>query len=275
MNKIPKLSLGAIESISHLLGEGATGTEITNFLKDKGIEDNSGESTKWKRLYSTFVDLQKKDGLANRVLDISKTILDPARFIDKADKFEEYRQKFNQILAFSGLEYGKNGEFKRCEQAQNLDEAERRVQTIQSKFKGRSIHSEVLKYCKAELMRDNLFHAVFEATKGLAERIRDKSEIRDEDGSLLVDKVFSIKQPVLAFNSLRTETEKSEHKGFASLLKGCFSAVRNPLAHRPKILWKGEDDIIDYFSLISFLHRKLDNCIVIQYNHRKSKKEII
>ena len=76
-----------------------------------------------------------------------------------------------------------------------------------------------------------------------------------------MDKVFSINQPLLAFNTLRTETEKSEHKGFASLLKGCFSAFRNPLAHQPKILWKGdEDDIVDCFSLISFLHRKLDNC---------------
>ena len=260
MNKISELSPGAIEKISRLLGECASGTEITNFLKAKDIQDNSGESTKWKRLYSISVGLQKKDGCANRVLDLSATILDPARFTGRADEFEECRQEFNQILAFSGLEYGKNGKFKRCEQAQNLDEAERRVQTIQSKFKGRSIHPEVLKYCEAELRGDNLFHAVFEATKGLAERIRDKSGIRDADGCSLVDKVFSIKQPLLAFNTLRTETERSEHKGFASLLKGCFSALRNPLAHQPKILWKGENDIIDHFFLISSLHRKLDNC---------------
>ncbi len=261
MDQIPKLTVGAIETVSHLLGECATGTKITNFLKAKNIPDNSGESTKWKRLNSIFNELQEKNGFANKVLDICATILDPSRFIGRAGEFEEYRQEFNKILAFSGLKYGKNGRFKKCEQAQSLDEAERRVQTIQSKFRGRNIHPEVLKYCKAELMRDNLFHAVFEATKGLAERIRDESGIRDKDGSALVDKVFSINQPLLAFNKLQTETERSEHKGFSSLLKGCFSAVRNPLAHQPKILWKGEDDIIDYFSLISFLHRKLDNCL--------------
>ena len=260
MDQIPELSLGSIESISRLLGECATGTEITIFLKAKNIDDNSGESTKWKRLNSIFIELQKKDRRANRLLDISATILDPARFTNREDEFEESRQEFNQILALSGLEYGKNGKFKKCAQAQTLDEAERRVRTIKSKFKGRSIHPEVLKYCKVELMQNNLFHAVLEATKSLAERIRDKSRIRDKDGSLLVDKVFSINQPLLAFNTLRTETERSEHKGFASLLKGCFSAVRNPVAHQPKILWKGEDDIIDYFSLISFLHRKLDDC---------------
>ena len=112
-------------------------------------------------------------------------------------------------------------------------------------------------------MQDNYFHAVFEASKGLAQRIRDKSGV-DGDGANLVDKVFSINQPVLAFNSLRTENEQNEHKGFAALLKGCFSAVRNPLAHEPKIMWDGEDDAADYFTLISLLHKKLDDCVTTE-----------
>jgi len=109
-------------------------------------------------------------------------------------------------------------------------------------------------------MQDNYFHAVFEATKGLAQRIRDMSGIQ-ADGAALIDRVFSIEQPVLAFNTLQTDTEKSEHKGLAALLKGCFAAARNPLAHEPKILWDGEDDAADYLSLISLLHRKLDDCV--------------
>ena len=260
MNKIPELSIGAIESISCLLSKCSTGTEITNFLQAKDIEDNSGESTKWKRLYAIFVNLQKKDKCANRLLDFSATILDPARFIGKGNEFEKYRQEFNQILALSGLEYRSNGQFQICKSAQTINEAEKKVKTILSKFQGRSVHSEVLKYCKVELMQDNLFHAVFEASKGLAERIREKSKV-DKDGVALVDQVFAIDNPVLAFNKLQSETEKSEHKGFTSLLKGCFSAFRNPPAHQPKVLWKDdEEDIIDCFSLISFLHRKLDNC---------------
>ena len=81
------------------------------------------------------------------------------------------------------------------------------------------------------------------------------------DGAALIDTVFAIERPMLAMNALRSETEKSEHKGFAALLKGCFAAVRNPLAHEPKILWDGEDDAADYLSLISLLHRKLDQCV--------------
>lgn len=108
-------------------------------------------------------------------------------------------------------------------------------------------------------MSEDYFHALFEASKGLAQRIRDLSE-ESGDGAKLVEKVFSPKQPILAFNSLQTETEKSEHRGFAELLKGCFAAVRNPVAHEPRILWKGEDDAADYLTLISLLHRKLDAC---------------
>ena len=47
----------------------------------------------------------------------------------------------------------------------------------------------------------------------------------------------------------------------AALLKGCFAAVRNPLANEPKILWEGEEDAADYLSLISLLHRRLDESV--------------
>ncbi len=109
-------------------------------------------------------------------------------------------------------------------------------------------------------MQENDLHTVFEATKGLAQRIRDRSG-GDGDGSALVDSAFSIKNTRLAFNTLSTETEKSEHRGFAMLHKGCFASVRNPLAHEPKILWEGEDDAADYLTLVSLLHRKLDQCV--------------
>jgi uncharacterized protein (TIGR02391 family) len=193
------------------------------------------------------------------VLDFIQAYLAPVRFVGNNELFEAERTKLNTILAFSGIEYGADGQFRQREAAKTLSEAEKRVRTIQSKFQGRRIHSEVLKYCKIELMQDNYFHAIFEATKGLAQRIRDMSGVQ-ADGSALIDRVFSIEQPILAFNALQTDTEKSEHKGFAALLKGCFAAVRNPLAHEPKILWDGEDDAADYLSLISLLHRKLDDC---------------
>ena len=237
-----------------------SGSDITRVLVDRQLTDDSRQSTKWRRLYWVFLNVQQRDMCANRVLDFVQSFLTPTRFVGRREVFEQHRSELNTLLAFSGLELGADGQFKQREAARTLDEAERRVQTIRSKFQGRRLHPEVLKYCRTELMQANYFHAVFEATKGLAQRIRDMVSI-EADGAALVDRVFSIERPLLAMNALQTETEKSLHKGFATLLKGCFGAVRNPLAHEPKILWEGEDDAADYLSLISLLHRKLDDCV--------------
>lgn len=267
MSKIPPFTEGHIETISRIVGEFGSGSDISRVFQSKDLADKSGESTKWRRLYWVFLEVQRQDSCANRVLDFIQSFLTPARFLGRNEQFEEHRAALNTALAFCGYELGADGTFRQREAVKTIDEAERRVRTIRSKFQARSIHAEVLKYCRSELMQDNYFHAVFEATKGLAQRIRDLSGVQ-LDGAALVDKVFSIDQPVLAFSALQTETEKSQHKGFATLLKGCFAAVRNPLAHEPKILWDGEDDAADYLSLISLLHRKLDECVPTQIGGR-------
>lgn len=79
------------------------------------------------------------------------------------------------------------------------------------------------------------------------------------DGAELVNQALSTKTPVQALNSLKTDTEISEQKGIANLLVGLFGAVRNPIAHAPKIPWPmPEQDAMDIFALVSFVHRKLD-----------------
>jgi len=260
MASFPTFSEGQVESLAKVLGECGSGSDISRVLDDRGLKDNSGQSTKWRRLYAIFLEYQRQFHSANHVLDFIKSFVTPARFVGRSEEFEQRRDELNVILAFSGLEYGADGQFRQKKAAETLDEAESRLRTIKAKFQGRRLHHEVLRYCRVELMQDNYFHAVFEASKGLAQRIRELSGV-EKDGAALVDKVFSVEYPMLAINSLQTETEKSEHKGYAALLKGCFAAVRNPLAHEPKILWSGEDDAADYLSLISLLHRKLDDCV--------------
>jgi uncharacterized protein (TIGR02391 family) len=122
----------------------------------------------------------------------------------------------------------------------------------------------VLRFCKAELLQENYFHAVFEATKSVADKIREKAGLTS-DGADLVEKAFGLGQtntPKLALNTLQTESEQSEHKGFANLLKGMFGMFRNVTAHVPKIKWTiNEEDAIDSLTLASLLHRKLDKCV--------------
>lgn len=260
MARIGSFSEGQLEVLAKVLGECGTGSEISRFFRECGLVDSSGESTKWRRLYSVFRTSQEAYGCANKIVEFIEKYLAPARFVGRRQDFEECRTRLNEVLAFSGLEYGPDGKFRRGEAVATLDQAEQRAQTIRAKLRGRNIHPEVMKYCRAELMRDNYFHAVFEATKGLAQRIRDMTGIQG-DGAALIDAVFAINRPILAFNTLRTESEKSEHKGIAMLLKGTFLAVRNPRAHEPKILWNAEDDVVDLLTFLSLLQRRLDSAV--------------
>lgn len=132
-------------------------------------------------------------------------------------------------------------------------------------MEARSVHLEVLNYCRAKLLDENYFHAVFEATKGVAGRIRRLSGLQ-ADVADLVTKAFLGQQPILALGPLITESEKSEQKGFANPLVGLFSAVRNPLAHATKVDWPmTEQDVLDIFSMASLVHRKLDDAQRVDY----------
>ena len=145
-----------------------------------------------------------------------------------------------------------------ADKATTLDAARARAGRLKAALESRVVHAEVLNYCRAELLEENYFHAVFEATKGVAERIRLLSGLNG-DGADLVSKAFAGQQPVLTLGSLTTESEKSEQKGFANLLIGLFGAVRNPLAHAPKTNWPmSEQDALDILTLVSLIHRKLD-----------------
>ncbi len=260
MAAIPSLSAAQVDRLADLLESCGTHTDLNKAFASRGVNQEIPAASKKSRIEWVFTDFQRRDGCANGIMAFIQHYLAPARYVGKADQFNALLTELNTILAFSGMAYGQDGQFRQIAQATTIDEAERRANTLRSKFQGRAIHSEVLKYCKAELLQENYFHAVFEASKGLAQRIRDISGVQ-LDGAALVDKVFSVDRPILAFSSLQTETEKSEHKGFAMLLKGCFGAIRNPLAHEPKLLWTGEEDAADYLSLISLLHRRLDGCV--------------
>jgi uncharacterized protein (TIGR02391 family) len=264
MSVFPSFNENHLEQVARILGEEVTGSLLTNIFNTCGITDISGESTKWRRIYHSLLARQRQDRCGNNVAAFIKAVMSPGRFINENQRFENARRELNAVLSFDGLELNKEGSFRPVTAAKTISEAEKRAQILSGKLQGRKVHPEALKFCKAELLQDNYFHAVFEAAKSLAQRLRDATGLRT-DGATLVDEVFSLKKPLLAFNSLRTESERSEHVGFAMLLKGCFSAVRNPLAHEPKILWTGEDDAADYLTLISLLHRKLDEAFVVPY----------
>lgn len=259
-----KLSDNQIEKISRIIGDVLTCLKLTDIFLKMNINDISGESTKWKRINGTFSRITSEDGTSDSFFEFLKIALSPINFVNNEDKFEKSRLGINQILAFSGLELDKNGEYKSIACATTIEEVKNRLSNLKFKLERYNVHPIILEYCNDELVNKDYFHLVFEANKSLCEKIRNLTHLTS-DGSKLTDEVFSTNQPYLTLNSLQTDSEKNQQKGLALMLKGIFSMVRNVTAHTPKIKWIiNEDDAIDILIVISYLHKRLNECQVVR-----------
>jgi uncharacterized protein (TIGR02391 family) len=184
--------------------------------------------------------------------------MSPAKYTSTPHLFAWRQDGLNVALAFAGYGVNDKGQTIHTTRESTVDGARARAKRLHSTLLQRGTHAEVLFYCRAELLQENYFHAVLEAVKGVAERLRQLSGL-GSDGADLVNSVLSTKNPIIAINSLKTETEVSEQKGIANLLVGVFGAIRNPAAHTPKVIWAmPEQDAIDVFGILSYVHRKLD-----------------
>lgn len=260
--QLKTFSQDKLEAIAQALGdtsEGLTGSEIGHLLRICNIQDTDPEMTKWKRLLNAFAVHQNRTQDRRRILDFIRHALKPDRHLKDPDRFEPLRQNINQALSFAGLAVEETGEIVNVSTARTLSEAERRARDLRAALKTRDVHPDVLKFCNAELVAENYFHAVLEATKSIADKLRGRTGLIDE-GAALVDRSLSGDPPMLAINKLQTESEKSEQRGFLNLVKGTFGMFRNPTAHEPRVHWKmHKADAEDLLSLASLIHRHLDD----------------
>lgn len=266
MEKIPQFSAQHLEAVCKVLADterGLTGADIGYLLQDCRLEDVSPEMTKWMRLFNALVKAQNTHQVGNHLIMFVNRALNPVSYARDKEKFTWRRSELNVVLSFSGFSVREDGNVVRAPVETTLKGARARAGALRAALEDRGAHQEILRYCRAELVDENYFHAVLEAIKGVAERIRNLSGLTT-DGAELVNSAFSVKTPILALNSLKNETEISEQKGFGNILVGLFGAVRNPTAHAPKITWPmTELDALDILSLVSFVHRKLDGAVKV------------
>jgi len=256
---IEPLKDSQLKEISVILSEINKGSEITKYLILCSLPDPEPEITKWKRLYSSFTAFQNAEGVANNIIKYITVALDPVLYTNAKEKFQKARDDLNRILAFSGLEFQDDGKMHKVPKARNINEAIDRVQRLRSKLDARHAHPDIYRFAAKEITSDNYFHTVLEAMKSVTEKIRNKTGFY-ADGAELIDLTMAGATPRLLINNYKTNTEKGEQRGFCSLLKGMYGTFRNPVAHEPKINWHlTEEDALDILSIISYIHRKLDN----------------
>jgi uncharacterized protein (TIGR02391 family) len=263
-----------VRSLCDVLGRtegGLKNKEINEVLAAAGIPDPTPSTprgtyvmiSKRDRLFNALCTRQRHDRCGNAVLAFVAKALAPVRFHEAPAVFEELRIEINVPLAFVGYYVDDAGKLRPRNQAETLSEARRRAMRIRSQLVERGAHPRLLRYCVAEIDDDNYFHAVLEASKSLADEIRLRTG-RTEDGAALIDAVFELGKrghPLLALNSMSSDTERSRQSGLANSMRGVFGGLRNPTAHEAKInSIMTEQDAIDELGHMSYLHRRLDEC---------------
>jgi uncharacterized protein (TIGR02391 family) len=262
MGDVPRhFTSGQIEEIAKILGdtnEGLTGSEIGHLLKSCDIPDTHPELTKWKRLYNAFAKVHNTKGRDNDILRFVARALEPSKYTRNHEQFYERADLLNRVLVFVGLEYQDDGKFHTVKSAASLSDATDRAKKLFETVKSRGLHPDLQQYCRAELTTDNYYHAVLEAAKGVAMKLRTMTGV-EGDGASLVDRTLLGATPPLLINPYETESEISEQKGFANLLKGLFGVFRNPTAHELRAEWSMSlQDALDFFGIASYAMRRLD-----------------
>jgi len=254
-----------LQAIAEALADtslGLTGAEIGHLLKSIGLDDPDPQMTKWKRLHNAFVVRQNRSQNRRAILEFIRRAMRPERYARDMQRFEPMRANLNRALAFCGLAVDATGKLKTVSKAATLGEAARRAHELRADLTSRGVHPDVLAFCKAELLADDYFHAVLEASKSVFDKLRVRTGLT-EDGGQLVDKALAGDAPKLAINPLATESHKSEQKGFANLLKGTYGMFRNPTAHEARLHWAmTKADAEDLLSIASMIHRRLDAAVI-------------
>jgi hypothetical protein len=161
-----------LEQICKALGDTATGSESSSIFRQLDIPDENPTGTKWRRILAALRDRQSQERTGNCVVAFLYKAMNPIRFTSNPDGFEHRRQELNQILIFSGYSLEPNGKLRIQQAAKTLDEAEERAGKLRAELRRRGVHADVLRFCRAELVSNNYFHAVLEATKSVGEKIR-------------------------------------------------------------------------------------------------------
>lgn len=237
MAKIACFSANNIEQIARILQDEITHPALNTYFSSNGIESLCGETStaKWSRITASFCHQQNMHDCSNPLCKFILHLMEPVRYRGKPREYRELRDALNEVLSYNGLQIGEDGHLRPVSAAKTHTQAAERVGRLRAELSRRGVHADVLKFCREELLQNNYFHAVLEATKSVADKIRSKTGLT-LDGSELVNRAFSTKTPILAVNTLRTETERMEQTGFANLLKGTFETFRNPHAHAQKSL---------------------------------------
>jgi uncharacterized protein (TIGR02391 family) len=264
IRRIPKFTDQFVRGVCDILAQtefpGLTGTEIDRLLQSANGAPRDQAFNKRDGLFNSLMKAQDRQKAGNAVSAFIARAMSPERFVANPRRFDDLRDQLNEFLVFHGWHLSVEGKLGVTKGVTTLEAAAELVGRLQTELKRRGIHPALLRYCDEELVSRSLFHATCEAAKSIPSRIREISSLAG-DGAVLYDGVFGTgrEQPLWSINSLGSESEISEHRGFKNLLVGIHGHFRNPRAHVARVEYsENVTDFYDAFSLFSYIHRRID-----------------
>ncbi|WP_426716782.1 hypothetical protein ACEN19_03690 [Corynebacterium auriscanis] len=112
------------------------------------MNDNSGESTKWKRLDFAFRHSLMQFRGPKRIITFITKVMEPVNYSSHPELFETRQRMINAVLIHVGLRVTDRGEVATSQKANTLSEAARLTHTVREELARRDTHSRVLKYCE-------------------------------------------------------------------------------------------------------------------------------
>ena len=238
-----------------------SGSKLSMMFTELGLPCGSKSSDgKWKRIYDAIITDQDSTHPNATLIKIIEWIMAPSQYLDKQEDYIEEKDKLNKSLSFIGLEVLPNGKVHSRSVVTTLEEANQTVSRLKRDLQKFNIHPQILKLCRPEIISENLFHLIFEASKCLMEKLRTLSE-SSLDGNQLVNQCFSGKEPLIMMNKLQTADERSEHWGLQALLNAIVYLYRNPKAHQLKYFSNDNyQSTLEALIMISQARYALDRC---------------
>jgi uncharacterized protein (TIGR02391 family) len=123
-------------------------------------------------------------------------------------------------------------------------------------YEGLELHHEISRAASKRYMDGNYSDAVEAAVKALNGLVRLRSG-SDQDGTRLMEPVFSPNNPTLKFNDLADQSDRDEQKGFMMMFSGAVTGLRNPRAH--KFIKDDPERALEYIAYVSLLAKLLDD----------------
>ncbi len=234
---VPPFSASAVEEVCKVLADAVTGPQIPNLIAPLKVpeEPGDGQGTKWKRLFNAVATRQNvmKDG--RPLIRLVMEVMAPVRFGSTAE-FDTVRARVNERLLLSGFEVRDDGKVVRARVARTVGEAQQRADDLRAELARRDVHPDVLAFCRAELVQQNYFHAVLEAAKSVADKLRDLAGATGDGRHWLTPSA----SPPPARGSASTAWPPSGSDRSRPALRPHGRACQHlpqPAAHAPKVAW--------------------------------------